>query len=107
MATVKRRGKAWQATVRGPDGRERTKTFRLQVEAERWADCRSADKARGEWVDPSNKLTVAQYADSWTTSQLWRPSTAEGTRRRLELHILPALGGLPLTSLRPSTIQSW
>jgi len=35
-ATVKKRGNSWQATYRGPDGRERTKTFKKKVDGECW-----------------------------------------------------------------------
>lgn len=52
MVQIRKRGKHWQATVRGPDGRERTKTYPKKVDAERWADSPRADIARGQWVDP-------------------------------------------------------
>ena len=35
-----RRGEGWQATVRGPDGREVTKTFPKKVQAEQWEAAR-------------------------------------------------------------------
>ena len=108
MGTVRRRGKKWQATVRGPDGRERTKTYARKADAERWASIMEADKARGQWIDPNaGRLTFGQYALSWAAGQVWRPTTVEGVNRRLEQHVLPYLGEVPLAALRPGQLQAW
>ena len=108
MATVKRRGSAWQATYRAPDGRERTRTYAKKVDAQRWVDTAEADKARGEWIDPkAARVTFGDYARTWAAGQVWRPTTAETTLRRLNLHVLPYLGDAPMSSLRPSQLQAW
>ena len=108
MATVRRRGASWQATVRGPDGRERTKTYERKVDAQRWASVMEADKARGQWIDPiAGRVSFGQFASAWAAGQVWRPTTAEGVRRRLEHHVLPYLGDVPLATLRPGQLQAW
>jgi integrase len=108
MASVRKRGKAWQATIRGPDGKERTKTYAKKVDAERWANTQEADKARGTWIDPTaGRVTFGQFALSWAEGQVWRPTTAEGVRRRLEHHVLPYLGDVPLANLRASHLRAW
>ena len=33
---IERRGNSWRACYRGPDGRERNKTFRRKSDAEHW-----------------------------------------------------------------------
>ena len=33
---IERRGNSWRARYRGPDGRERNKTFRRKSDAEYW-----------------------------------------------------------------------
>jgi integrase len=38
---------------------------------------------------------------------VWRPSTARGVRIRLETHIIPSLGEVPIAALRPSLLQAW
>jgi len=70
MGTVKRRGTGkpvrWQASYRGADGRERTKTFDTKVEGERWVASEQTDMAHGRWIDPrSGRVTLRQYADPW------------------------------------------
>jgi integrase len=109
MASVRKRGKAWQATVRGPDGKERTKTFPLQVDAQRWADTQSADRARGEWVDPRQaRTTLADYAARWLERMepTWRSSTAGTVRVSIEKHVLPTLGRHRLANLRKSDVEA-
>jgi integrase len=108
VATVRKRGRAWQATVRGPDGRERTKTWAKKVDAERWASTQEADKARGQWIDPrAGSVTFGDYAKAWAASQVWRPGTERSVSIRLEKHILPTLGDVPIGALRTSLLQAW
>jgi hypothetical protein len=45
--SAKRRGKNWQATVRGPDGKEVTKTFPKRVQADQWETRMKNDRLRG------------------------------------------------------------
>jgi integrase len=109
MATVKRRGNAWQATFRGPDGRERTRTFPRKVDAENWAADERSKLMRGEWIDPrSGRVTVKAFADPWLARrQDLAVRTVELYRYLLDGHILPSLGGVPLAALTPSVVAAW
>jgi len=105
---VQKRGRSWQASYRGPDKRERTKTFARKIDAERWLDTSRADMLRGAWVDPgAGRETVEGYAARWIEGQPWKPQTATAVRSRLAHHILPFLGSVPLANLRPSDLQAW
>lgn len=87
---VTKRGNSWQATYRGPDRKERTKTFRTRPEAERWHKAQSTDVARGEWIDPrGGKRRFDEWAAEWfaTTVNL-RPSTRARDESYLRSHIL-------------------
>ena len=107
MATVRRRGASWQATVRGPDGRERTKTEKLKIEAQRWADTQEADKARGEWIDHRlGRTTFGDYSARWRARQVYRETTAAEVESHLRRHVLPMFGNRPLASIRPGEIQA-
>jgi hypothetical protein len=53
VSHINRRNGRWQAAYRGPDGRERTRTFDRKVDAERWLTAAEADLLRGTWVDPA------------------------------------------------------
>jgi integrase len=56
---------------------------------------------------PTDRLTVATYLDDWLTGarRALRPSTASTYERHIRLHILPALGGLPIARLRPEQLD--
>ena len=120
MATTGRRGTPgvrqrgtgrqapWQATVRGPDGRERTKTFRTMVEAQRWRTAELVAMNAGEWVDPrAGKVAFGDFAEDWRRSQVHRPATADLVESHMRNHVLPKFGARPLASIRPSDVQTW
>lgn len=108
MASVRRRGNSWQATYRGPDGRERTKTFDKKGDADRWVTDEVANLNRGQWVDPrSGKTTFKDFAESWRLAQVHRPSTAAQVETNLRLHAFPTFGPRAITSIRTTEVQAW
>jgi len=59
---------------------------------------------------PNERRTVAQFLDAWlkdVAKPRLRPSTYESYERMIRLHIIPALGRLPLAKLAPQTVQAW
>lgn len=63
----------------------------------------------GEFVEPS-KLTVAQYLEKWLTDYAKHNVTAktlEGYSDFIRLHLVPAIGLLPLPKLQPLHIQAY
>jgi hypothetical protein len=53
----------WRARYRGPDGRERSKTFDRRVDADRWLAGVSFAIARGEWTDPARaRVTLGDWS---------------------------------------------
>lgn len=44
------------------DGRERSKTFTRKSDAEKFLTSVQADMLRGQYVDPHDRTTVAEYA---------------------------------------------
>ncbi len=109
MGTVKRRGAGWQATYRGPDRKERTKTFRLKVEAENWLSDQMSAISRGGWVDPvAGKVTLKAFAEKWLEQRTdLAVRTAELYGWLLKRHILPTLGKRSLSALSPSDVRAW
>lgn len=112
MAHIQDRGKAherrWQARYRDPDGRERSKTFRRKLDAQRWLDDVTADLRTGRYVDPrAGRVTLGAFAGQWLGSQTFDPLTRETVASRIATHIEPTLGGVELRNLRPSTVQAW
>jgi integrase len=112
MATtpgVKKRGAKWQATYRGPDGRERTRSFTLKGDAKKWIEDERSKINRGAWIDArSGRATLREFADPWLDRQLnLAVRTKELYRYLLDKHTLPTFGETSLGALRPSMIEAW
>lgn len=101
------KGLRYQA-VWGSAGRERTKSFARKIDADRHLAVTVTQQLSGAYVDPrSGRITVRQYAASWLAAQLQlRPRSRELYRSHLDVHILPALGDLPIGGVRRSTVQA-
>ncbi len=110
MAHLERRGQGrWRARYRGPDGRERSKTFDRRADADRWLATIEVSKARGEWVDPAlGKRTFASWAEEWSATIVdLRPSTLDRDLRALRVHLLPRFGSVPLARITNSMVRSF
>lgn len=102
MAHVEKRGSArWRARYRGPDGRERSKTFDRRADADRWLAGIEMSKARGEWVDPMlGRCTFAAWVDQWAPSLVdLRPATKDRDLRAVRVHLIPYFGDVPLAKI--------
>ncbi|MGI8614895.1 MAG: hypothetical protein ACR2KL_13280 [Nocardioidaceae bacterium] len=82
MASIQRRPDGrWRARHRDEAGKEHARHFTRRVDAQRWLDQTAAAVVTGQYVDPkAGRVTVAQYAEQWRASQVWRPKT----ERRVE-----------------------
>lgn len=105
----KRDSGKWRARHRGPDGRERSRTFPRKHEADRWLAGVETSVARGEWLDPArSSMTVAAWAQAWL---LTRADLRATTRARLDgivrLHVVPQFGHRRLASISNSEIRAW
>ena len=60
----------------------------------------------GTVVDHS-KITLGEYMDSWLVQAATRlkPATAESYRQYARAHIVPTLGGIPISKLQPIQLQ--
>jgi integrase len=109
-----RRGKngqvvrSYRVRWRGPDGKERNKSFRRKVDADRFAATVSADLVRGQYVDPdAGKILFETYARKWLAAQTFDEGTHVAVELRFRLHAYPVLGNRNLNDIQPSTIQGW
>ena len=113
MAHVERRRRqgrnVWRARYRGPDGRERSKTFPRRVDAERFLNGVMAAGARGEWLDPTSaRKPVSEIAAAWlVTKSGLSPRSRINIEGRLRNHVLPALGNMVVSRVRPSDVRAW
>ncbi len=110
MAHVERRGQGrWRARYRGPDGRQRSKTFDRRSDADRWLASIEVSRARGEWVDPAlGKRTFAGWAEEWSQSNVdLRPSTLNRDLGIVRVHLLPCFGSVPLARITHSMVRGF
>lgn len=101
-------GLRWMVQWETESGRRQSKSFATRDEAEKNYAAIKADLYRGVYIDPElGKITLQEYAEQWLASRDHAALSAEGTRGRLEKHVYPHLGHIPLRKIRPTTIQTW
>ncbi len=95
--------------MRGPDGRERSRTFRTRRAAEAYEREQLTLRDQGGWVDPrASRMTVAEWVREWSgTIVHLRPSTRRIYADNLRLHVLPSLGAVPLSKLTKTELRRW
>jgi len=99
----------WQARYLDPTGRERSKTFRRKVDAEKFLVHIEAQMQRTEWINPELSATAfADFAAQWlaTRSHL-KPKSFEGYESLLRVHILPTFGTTRLDRIDTMGIEAW
>jgi len=103
------KGHAWRVGYRGPDRRQRHKTFTRKADAELFAATVETDQSRGDWTDPQlGKITVAEWALQVEASRLnRRPSTIARDDSYLRSFILPTFGDSRLADVAPIAVQQW
>lgn len=91
------------------DGRERSGgSFDRKLDAQRRLAQLEADLSRGQWVDPTDKTTVADYARMHAAARPHSEGTAQRVDGIIRNHIEgTTLGGRRLAAVRPSEAQSW
>jgi hypothetical protein len=117
MASIERRERKGRngETIRsyrvrwwGPNGKQRSKSFKKKVDADRFAATVSADIVRGSYVDPdAGKIMFETYAEGWLRAQTFEEGTYVAVELRLRLHAYPLLGRRYINDIQPSTIQGW
>jgi hypothetical protein len=99
--SVEKRGDRRRARYRGPDGRERNRSFLRKIDAQRWLTEQRSRMTRGEWVDPAaGRVAFGQVADEWLgTIHHLKPTTREGYRTVLRLRVLLTWRRVPLSRI--------
>jgi len=100
--------------LEAPDGTRRSVTRRRGSHGEKWTTRKEAATAlreilagvdRGAHVDPSRQA-LAAYLGEWLDGLRLRPGTVASYRRNLQLHVIPVLGAVPLSSLTGARISA-
>lgn len=98
----------WQATVRLPDGRRRTRTDPLKGVVKVWAEDAEASIRRGEWADPQDgRITVTQWWQEWSRARALERATAEKYLSHWRNHVEPRWGRVKLMAITPMDVETW
>jgi integrase len=102
-------GVRWKARYRGPNGVEHSKVFDRRTDADRWLTSQESAKIKGEWIDPAaGRIRLEDFAQEWMAGVVHlRPSTRHRYGSLLKVHIEPALGQAPLTTIRPLDVRAF
>jgi integrase len=106
---IERRGNSWRARYRGPDGRERSKSFRRKSEAERWLAQERSLMAGGDWTDPVHgRIAFGEYAEAWLESRAdLKPKTRHQYEFLMRQHIMPTWRTVPLAKVTFEGLTRW
>ncbi|MQA96021.1 MAG: tyrosine-type recombinase/integrase [Streptosporangiales bacterium] len=100
-----------QASYLGPDGRRRyaPNTFERKGDADRFLSLIETQMSRHEWIDPElSAVRLGDYAERWIQERPnLRPRTIDLYGGLLRKHILPYLGGVPLSKMTPALVREW
>jgi integrase len=107
--SISRRGDSWRARYYGPDGRQRSKSFRRKSDAERWLAQQQSLIAQGDWTDPARgRITFGEFALAWLASRTdLKPKTRHQYSFLLSLHILPTWRTVPLAKVTFEGLSEW
>lgn len=107
-SVAKRPDGKYRARWRDLSGREHAKHFTKKRDADNWLATVEADKLRGQYVDPADRTTVAQYARRWAATRPHNPRTAKRIDSLIRTHIEgSSIGGRRLAQVLPSDAQAW
>ena len=106
---VTKTGPRYEVRLRGPDGRERSRSFRTLRDAERHEREQRRALDRGDWIDPRHAtVTFEDYAWRWLRQRSdLRARTVELYESLLRCHLLPTFGPLPVGKITPGGVRSW
>ncbi|MGC4815112.1 tyrosine-type recombinase/integrase [Micromonospora sp. DT228] len=108
MAWVEKRGTRFRVRLRLPDGTVTTDSAHdLRADAAIRAKEIEVETARDTYIDPrAGRIPLADWVPIWETTHQAGPATWAAYRSHLRLHILPALGALPLVDIRRQHVKT-
>jgi integrase len=104
-----RRRIRYDATYRGDDRREHSRSFARLSDADRWLRNERGSKDRGVWTDPGDRTSVGEWAARWMSTRTpeLSPKTAAVYEGLLRTRILPTFGSYRPSRILPSDVQVW
>lgn len=103
---VEKRNGRWRARYRGPDGRERSRTFDRRVDAEHWITEQVGAVRSGAWVDPQAAREPVGSLGEKLLATKRDPNTAAWNRAMLR-HVDARWQYTPVSALTHVDVQAW
>jgi len=98
----------FRANWRNLAGRQESKTFATEREANAYLAEMEVAKTRGTYVSPrAGKTKLIEYARRWLAGRNDEKTTAARDRSIIRTHILPTWGNVPLGKIDHSSVQQW
>ncbi len=100
--------KLWVAKITLPDGKSRVKYAKDQKTAREWLLAQQNQLRQG-LLPKDGSVTVSQFLNNYMETvgkHTLRPKTIEAYSYLIRLHIIPAIGKIRVSQLRPDHIQS-
>lgn len=109
MGFVEKRSGKYRARYRDASGRQRSKTFTLKADAERFVREEEVALERGAWIDPrAAEMTLAEWCERFMSLARRLADTTQQTYRRdLDRYVLPQFGSYRLGRLAGEEIEEW
>ncbi len=99
----------YEVVYRGPDRRQRSKSFARKVDAQRFSNTIEADIARDDWIDPSKgRQRFGDWGQMWLTSRTdLKPTTRQSYESILSKHLKPAFGERRIASISHEEVLTY
>src|SRR5688572_21652305 len=107
---IKRRDStSWVARWREPNGRQRKRSFRRKVDAERYLQSVISASLSGMYVDPTrSRMTVGEWSGVWMEGRSHlKPKTLASYQSLLRTRVLPTWRDVPLACVTHSSVVTW
>jgi integrase len=107
-SAAKRPNGKWLGRYRGPDGKERTRTFSTRGDALRWAQEQERKVRRMDWTDPAlSRITVGEWCEQWKGTWQVKPKTVASYESLLKTCVLPKWQDVRLDHVTTSSVRTW
>lgn len=110
MASIRRtRHRTFMVMWRELSGKQRSRSFKKRIDAERFKTKIEHDLLVGTYTDPRlGHIPFSEWCRRWNESRLnLKASTRQRDESLLSHHVLPRFGETSLASIRPSDIRAW
>lgn len=100
---------SWRVRYYGPDGRERSRSFRLRRDAEAYDAKMRTERQRGDWIDPRRgRVTLAEVWVDYERVGMGHPrETTKASYRSAWRHVDTTFGRWPVAKIEHADVADW